>query len=137
MQRRALSRTVCLVRPRQATISLGVRNLNINTNAASASPVSTLNTLIETTKDSKEGTIPQRSGAGLHVALNLESQCCHIYTQTLNVARSVSGFKTAADHVKDANIKKNFQEYAQQREQFSKELQDQVKKYVIHPTTLI
>ena len=59
MQRRALSRTVCLVRPRQATISLGFRNLNINTNAASTSPVSTLNTLIETTKDSKEGTIPQ------------------------------------------------------------------------------
>ena len=55
----------------------------------------------------------------------------HIATQTLNVARSVSGFKTAADHVKDANIKKNFQEYAQQREQFSKELQDQVKKYVV------
>ncbi|ELR22355.1 uncharacterized protein ACA1_253410 [Acanthamoeba castellanii str. Neff] len=99
MQRRALSRSVCLVRPRQATISLGVRNLNINTNAASASPVSTLNTLIETTKDSKEG------------------------------------FKTAADHVKDANIKKNFQEYAQQREQFSKELQDQVKKLGGTPET--
>jgi hypothetical protein len=40
------------------------------------------------------------------------------------------GFKSAADHVKDANIKKNFQEYAQQREKFSKELQEHVKKCV-------
>jgi hypothetical protein len=55
MQRRAVTRTVALVsRPQQATMMLGARRLN--TNSTSTGPVSTLNTLIETTKDSKEGT---------------------------------------------------------------------------------
>jgi len=83
----ATARSAAVMLRQNRLTKVGLRQL-----ATSSSPVSTLNTLIETTKDSSEG------------------------------------FKTAAQHVKNDDIRKKFQDFAQQRESFCRELQEHVSK---------